>query len=189
MGPITSQLTTLLLCLSAATTTAAVDVELFENPESCDLTGGICRDVVGETCCHVTNRLWGSAGVGFVTSGSLQLYSSQAGVTCALPISTEYNTPICIGSGFDLVVSGAVYRARRVERAMADREVFANQQAELMAVKDGKQYIISLEKQATIEDAGARRGADLNAYVVENADIVRDYNADRAQVKVEKAVE
>ena len=47
-----------------------------------------------------------------------------------------------------------------------------------MAIEGGKQYIISHAKQATIEGVGERRGGDLAAYVMEHADIVREYGDD-----------
>ncbi|KAI8938677.1 hypothetical protein NX059_004545 [Plenodomus lindquistii] len=181
------QLATLLIFLSAATTTAAADLELFENENACDRAGGICRNIQDNTCCYVTGRLWGSAGVGFVTSGTLQLYTRQDNIYCSISISNEYNTPVCILSGLDSSVGGAVYRARRVRGTMGGEEVLASQEAELMTIEDGKQYIISHEKQAKIEGFGERRGGDLSAYVKEHADIVREHSNDRGQIEVKAA--
>lgn len=52
------------------------------------------------------------------------------------------------------------------------------QQAELITVKDGKLYSISAAKQATIEKPGSRKGDEYQAYVIEHADIVEDYERD-----------
>jgi hypothetical protein len=72
---------------------------------------------------------------------------------------------------------------------MGNVEVFASQEAELMAIESGKQYIISHEKQANIEGAGERRGGDLAAYVKEHADIIREHRDDGGQIQVKAAAE
>jgi hypothetical protein len=96
---------------------------------------------------------------------------------------------VCIYSQLDLLVGGAVYRARRERVTMGNEEVLASQEAELMAIEGGKQYIISHEKQAKIEGVGERRGGDLAAYVKEHADIIREYSDDRGQIQVNAAAE
>jgi hypothetical protein len=72
---------------------------------------------------------------------------------------------------------------------MGNEEVLASQEAELMAIEGGKQYIISHEKQAKIEGVGERRNGDLAAYVKEHADIIREYSDDRGQIQVNAAAE
>lgn len=47
-----------------------------------------------------------------------------------------------------------------------------------MTVKDGKMYIISAAKQATIEEPGSRKGDEHQAYVLEHADTVCEYKRD-----------
>ncbi len=49
------------------------------------------------------------------------------------------------------------------------------QKAQLGAIKGGKQYLISHEKEAQIEPLGNRKGADYVAYVIQHAGVVRDY--------------
>jgi hypothetical protein len=181
------KLATLLIFLFAATTTAAADTELFKNKNACDRAGAICRGVAGNTCCYVTGRLWGSARVGFVITGTLQLYARRGESYCGVSISREAYTPVCIYSQLNSSVGGAVYRARRERVTMGNEEVLASQEAELMTIEGGKRYIISHEKQAKIEGVGERRGGDLAAYVKEHADIIREYSNDRGQIQVNAA--
>lgn len=54
---------------------------------------------------------------------------------------------------------------------------FTNQEAELVAVKDGKQYILSHKREAQIDGPGEREGDELVAYIIQHADIIRDYEA------------
>jgi hypothetical protein len=72
---------------------------------------------------------------------------------------------------------------------MGNEEVLGSQEAELMAIEGGKQYIISHEKQAKIEGVGERRSGDLAAYVKEHADIIREYSHDGGQIQVNAAAE
>jgi len=170
------QLTTIFIWLSLATTTLAADIELFEEPNSCSNTAkALCRGVVHNTCCYRNDLLFGSAGVGFASTGTLQAYARQNNNFCAVPASSQYNTPVCIITGLYSSLSGAVYRERRISRRMEGSSEFKNQMAELMTVKDGKQYIISHEKQAQIEGPAERKGGDYTSYVMSHADIVRDY--------------
>jgi hypothetical protein len=96
---------------------------------------------------------------------------------------------VCIISQLESSVGGPVYRARRERVTMGNEEVLASQEAELMAIEGGKQYIISHEKQAKIEGVRERRGGDLAAYVKEHADIIREYSDDRGQIQVNAAAE
>lgn len=96
---------------------------------------------------------------------------------------------MCIYSQLESLVGGAIYRALRERVNMGNAEVLASQEAELMAIEGGKQYIISHEKQANIEGAGERCGGDLAAYVKKHADIIRDYSDNRGQIQVNAATE
>lgn len=52
---------------------------------------------------------------------------------------------------------------------------FINQEAELRAVKDGKEHILSHEKEAQIEGPGEKQGDELVAYIIQHADVIRDH--------------
>ncbi|KAJ2974400.1 hypothetical protein NQ176_g6076 [Zarea fungicola] len=49
------------------------------------------------------------------------------------------------------------------------------QKAQLGTIKDGKQYLISHEKEAQIEPPGDRNGDAYVAYIIQHADVIRDY--------------
>lgn len=166
----------LAIWLSITCTATAADVELFDDPDSCSgSAAAFCLGVTQDTCCYRADKLYGSAGVGFVRDGTLQAYSMQNGQYCGVPFSAEYNTPICVITNLDLTISAALYRARRVAGRMDSQRQIKYQKAQLGAIKDGKQYLISHEKEAQIEPLGNRKGADYVAYVIQHADVVRDY--------------
>lgn len=105
----------LAIWLFIASTTTAADVELFDDPDSCNgKAAAFCLGVEFDTCCYRADKLYGSAGVGFVSTGTLQVYSKQNDQYCGVPISSENNTPVCIVSHLDLTISAALYRNHRV---------------------------------------------------------------------------
>ncbi len=103
----------LAIWLSITCTATAADVELFDDPDSCSSSAAaFCLVITQDTGCYRADRLYGSAGVGFVSDDTLQAYSMQNGQYCGVSFSAEYNTPICIITNLYLAISAALYRAR-----------------------------------------------------------------------------